>query len=111
MLKFGYAHITSYHTGKDSYSKRLYRDHYPRYHVYLKEVGDKLTFSLHIDQKQTSYQGSHAHAGEYDGPLVEQEINNLKSHIVAIIRGAEVATSTRQEEAEANTKSAWWKFW
>ncbi len=111
MQRFGYAHITSFHTGKDSYSKRLYRDHYPRFHVYLKEVGEQLTFSMHLDQKQASYQGNNMHSGEYDGPLVEQEIGALKQFIVSVVRAQEdkKAEALQQEQAKENKKS-WWKF-
>lgn len=110
MQRFGYAHLTSYHTGKDSYAKRIYREHYPRYHCYLKEDGDKLTFSLHIDQKQTSYKGYHAHAGEYDGPLVEAEIVNLKNFIVNLVGQARRASAASMPPSNAEeVKKPWWK--
>lgn len=110
MQRFGYARIVSYHTGKESYSKRIYRDHYPRFHVYLKEAGDQLTFSMHLDQKEVSYKGSHMHSGEYDGPLVEQEITALKQFIVDKVR--ERQQQVQQKENEASTeKKSFWKFW
>jgi len=36
----GYAHIHDRHSGHDSYVRRLTRDHYPRFHVYLKELDE-----------------------------------------------------------------------
>lgn len=110
MQRFGYARIVSHHTGKESYSKRLYREHYPRFHVYLKEAGDQLTFSMHLDQKEASYKGSHMHSGEYDGPLVEQEIGALKQFIVAMVQERQVQQA--QIEAQASEiKKPFWKFW
>ncbi|MEI8360619.1 MAG: hypothetical protein WCG01_00600 [bacterium] len=109
LQRFGYAHITSYHTGKDSYAKRVSRDHFPRYHCYIKEIGNQITFSLHIDQKQASYQGQSAHAGEYDGPLVEAEINNLKNHIVNMIQQVSNAKAAKQIVKDEK-KIPWWKF-
>lgn len=111
MQRFGYAHLVSHHTGKDSYAKRVYRDHYPRYHCYIKEQGDKVVFSLHVDQKQTSYAGSHAHAGEYDGSLVEAEIENLKHHIVGLVHQERSRVEEGQRvEQEKSKKIPWWKF-
>lgn len=49
------------------------RGRYPRFHAYASEEAGTARISLHLDQKQPSYRGTHAHAGEYDGPLVEQE--------------------------------------
>lgn len=113
MQRFGYARIVSYHTGKESYSKRLYREHYPRFHVYLKEAGEQLTFSLHLDQKQASYAGSHMHSGEYDGPLVEQEIANLKQFIVSVVKQGQIDQGVRSKEqrVELGSKKPWWKMW
>jgi hypothetical protein len=54
---------------------------WPRYHLYIKEQGDSLQLNLHVDQKADTrhYNPTSAHNGEYDGPLVEQEINRLQS--------------------------------
>jgi len=35
-------------------------------------------FNLHLDQKQPSYAGAHAHNAEYEGEIVEREIERLK---------------------------------
>ena len=80
--KASYAHIHSHHTGHDSYVRRLSRDHYPRLHMYIKLDEERIIFDLHLDQKKVSYQGSHAHNAEYDGEVVEQEINRIKGLIL-----------------------------
>jgi hypothetical protein len=80
--KASYAHIHSHHTGHDSYVRRLTRDYYPRLHMYIKLEGDQVIFDLHLDQKKVSYKGSHAHNAEYDGDIVEREINRIKGLIL-----------------------------
>ncbi len=51
---------------------------YPRFHLYLKTKGENLIFNLHLDQKRPIYKGSPAHAGEYDGEVVEKEVKRIK---------------------------------
>lgn len=51
----------------------LSQNAYPRFHIYVKEDNDNFVFNLHLDQKQPSYSGTHAHSGEYEGELVEAE--------------------------------------
>jgi len=77
-----FVHIHSYHTGQDSYVRCLTRDDYPRFHIYIKEEGERTIFDLHLDQKQVSYKGSHAHSAEYEGEVVQREINRIKSIIL-----------------------------
>lgn len=66
--------------GEVSYTRRLSGGgDYPRFHVYVnnEELGEVIEFSLHLDEKQPSYEGFTAHSGQYDGPLVEQERDRL----------------------------------
>jgi len=75
---------------------------YPRFHLYIKKDGETLIFNLHLDQKRpiypvrspsrqgrdgsrlgrlTSngvYKGLPAHQGEYEGELVEKEMERIK---------------------------------
>ena len=64
--------------GQTSYVRRVGGDAYPRYHCYVEQVGPRLVMNLHLDQKQPSYGGSAAHAGEYAGPIVEAEVARLR---------------------------------
>ncbi|HBF67142.1 MAG TPA: hypothetical protein DDW36_01815 [Candidatus Magasanikbacteria bacterium] len=79
MHSAGYHFHTDPVRGTESWSRRLSTDHYPRFHVYIHKISNHITFDLHLDQKKASYEGFHAHSGEYDGPLVEQELMRLKS--------------------------------
>ena len=66
--------------GELSFVRPFQRASYPRFHVYLeiKKEMNAITFGLHLDQKRPSYMGTHAHSGEYDGKLVEQETERIK---------------------------------
>jgi hypothetical protein len=55
------------------------RGGYPRFHVYLKTQGQDMVFSLHLDQKKPVYEGSHAHSGEYFGPIIDNEADRIKN--------------------------------
>ena len=63
--------------------RKLSVDHYPRFHVYARQQGDNYSFSLHLDQKQPSYQsrGVHDHNGEYFGPVVENEVDRIRGYL------------------------------
>ncbi len=80
LRRAGYGFIRDRQRGKESYVRRLTRDHYPRLHMYVSENGGKIIFDLHLDQKQVSYKGaSHMHNAEHDGEVVEGEIERLRS--------------------------------
>ena len=53
------------------------RGGYPRFHLYV-VIGQELSFDLHLDQKKPVYNTAHDHAAEYDGRLVEEEMNRIK---------------------------------
>lgn len=78
MGRAGYSVHFDPHSGNSSYVKRLARDYYPRFHVYLKQRGDQEFLNLHLDQKKASYPGASAHNAEYDGTLVLAEANRLE---------------------------------
>lgn len=79
MQRAGYA--THMGRGGLSYTRRLGGGNYPRFHVYSAEAGEVIEIDIHLDQKQPSYEGFHAHAGEYDGPLVERELERIKAFL------------------------------
>lgn len=64
-----------------SFVRQLLGRDYPRFHLYIKEGKDGFVFNLHLDQKKPSYEGSHAHSGEYEGDLVEKEAKRIKKTI------------------------------
>ncbi|MEK7570492.1 MAG: hypothetical protein AAB515_03595 [Patescibacteria group bacterium] len=72
-----------YHVERNgSFSRRAAEGQFPRYHVYAQIVGDTMRVDLHLDAKLVSYVGTNMHAGEYDGPLVETEIQRIQAAVV-----------------------------
>ncbi len=68
-----------YHAERNgSFAARVGGGQFPRYHVYADIEGENLVVNLHLDAKAPSYQGTSAHAGEYDGELVEREISRIQ---------------------------------
>lgn len=61
-----------------SFIRPLERNGYPRFHLYISGKDDELTFNLHLDQKKPIYKGAPAHAGEYEGKVVETEAERIK---------------------------------
>jgi hypothetical protein len=81
LRRAGYGYIRDRRSGQESFVRRLGSGFYPRLHMYAEEKDGKIIFNLHLDQKQPSYAGSHAHNAEYEGEAVEREIERLKQFI------------------------------
>lgn len=79
MRKIGYQPAYFQKPGETSIVRQITRADYPRFHLYIKNSGADFTFNLHLDQKKPSYEGSHAHSGDYDGPVVEGEAERIRS--------------------------------
>ena len=83
----GYGAHVDRRTHEKSYVRRLDRDLFPRFHVYVEDGGENWHLNLHLDQRAPMYQGVTAHSGEYDGAVVEREMTRIVQH---------VSTSTQQ---------------
>jgi hypothetical protein len=70
--------------GDMSFIKRVGYDEYPHYHIYVKIEGDNVIMNMHLDQKKPSYSGASAHNADYDGELVEREMERVKEVIKSI---------------------------
>ncbi|MFA6409965.1 MAG: hypothetical protein WCW26_00100 [Candidatus Buchananbacteria bacterium] len=107
LQRAGYTEINDYHTKKTSYVKRLSRDYYPRFHVYLETDKDnRQILNLHLDQKKPSYQGSSAHSGEYDSELVKNEA----AMIEGLIKNQMDNQAQKPVEQNLEKKGFWSKF-
>jgi len=80
----GYGQVVDRRTRQVSYARRLTRNLYPRFHVYIEEAGDNWSFNLHLDQRAPIYAGVTAHSGEYDGEVVETEGGRVKNLLSGI---------------------------
>lgn len=104
MRRLGYGE----HRGGDgqySYARRVSGAMFPRYHVYVEQKENGMTVSLHVDQKAPSYEGTHAHAGEYEGQLVEREMKWIASQIEKMKQAPVVAPE------EQKPKKRFWGLW
>jgi len=80
--KIGYKPTGNNENGEYSLAKELNNGYrYPRFHIYLKKDEDhnEYILSLHLDQKQPSYEHgkNHAHSGEYKGEVIEAEAERI----------------------------------
>ncbi len=72
--------------GKDeaefSFIRSFGRSGYPRFHLFVRfDKGKEPIFDLHLDQRKTVYMGARAHGAEYEGPLLEDEMERIKSFL------------------------------
>jgi hypothetical protein len=110
LRKAGYAPFTDPKTGKDSYVLRLTSDYYPRFHLYLSETNETITFNLHLDQKKPSYQNTaHKHSGDYDSPVIVKELDRLSRWIAldsgALPQEAPMPTKPKKSNKQPNKTS------
>ena len=96
----GYVIIDTTEKGEYNMVRKFSRDNYPRFHIYLGQKNGGWNFSLHLDQKKPVYEnsGSHAHNGEYFGPIIETERDRIKSAL---------ASSSYRADKEESHGSGW----
>lgn len=124
LRRAGYFPFRDPKSGEESFVCRLGADFYPRFHLYLAERGDVLTFSLHLDQKHASYGGSHLHNGEYEGEHIEQEMERIRGWIAHVQESASQERTTPARNApnleqprpalhapHDTSQKRWWQFW
>jgi len=100
----GYKYIEDRRHGTNSFVRRFGRNSYPRFHMYIEEESDKIIFNLHLDQKQPSYKGSHAHNAEYEGQIVQNEADRIKG-LIKEYSGPVEGVSSRKESIDDPLKS------
>lgn len=54
---------------------------YPRFHIYAKANAEIIVFNIHLDQKKPVYEGATAHGGDYEGEVVQDEVQRIKDAI------------------------------
>ncbi len=79
MRTIGYQPAYFQKPGEISIVRLVGRNDYPRFHLYIRQKGTDMNFSLHLDQKKPSYEGQTGHSGDYDGEVVEGEAQRIKS--------------------------------
>ena len=79
--RLGYHAIAETDRGELNCVRPLQGRDYPRFHIYLTETPEVLTFNIHLDQKKPSYEGSTAHGGDYESETVRDEVERIKEII------------------------------
>ena len=116
----GYSYYRDRRTGKDSFSRRLGSGFFPKLHMYVIEQNGKITFNLHLDQKQASYVGARMHNAEHDSEVVIDEIDRLKSLLnmnqndnkdVLEDKSSldKIGSGEYDKKAKSGLKKPWWK--
>lgn len=110
MRRAGYSYFRDPRTRQESYIRRLTRNFYPRLHCYVFDQGGMITFNIHLDQRLTRYEGQTAHAGEYESPIVREEMERLQ----AVFEKYRVNPDTNESFADIvggdGKKKKWWPF-
>ncbi|MBI5370153.1 hypothetical protein HZA85_03125 [Candidatus Uhrbacteria bacterium] len=71
-------------SGQISFIRRVTGERFPRYHAYAEDKNQGMQINLHVDQKEASYEGAHAHSGEYEGPIVQREMARLVQFVESL---------------------------
>lgn len=105
MRRLGYGEQRT-RAGQISFVKRVAGERFPRYHAYVEDMNGGIQVNLHVDQKEASYEGTSAHAGEYEGSVVEREM----SRIVQFVTGLKYVTSLPPQDSTPSTakKKGFW---
>lgn len=61
-----------------SFVRKLSSAAYPQFHLYVQESENGWELNLHLDQKRPTYHPERAHAGEYEGEVVEREAERIR---------------------------------
>lgn len=94
MRRVGYGEQRT-RSGQISYVRRVTGERFPRYHAYVEDVvGGGMQVNLHVDQKEASYEGTSAHAGEYEGPLVQREMDRIIQFVGSTKSTSQTPTTT-----------------
>lgn len=97
MRRLGYGEQVT-KRGQVSFVRRVSGERFPRYHAYVEDMDKGMIVNLHIDQKEASYEGTHAHAGEYEGPLVTREMERIIASVSQMSRMPEASSSSAPQK-------------
>lgn len=93
-----------------SYTKRIQGTNFPRYHAYVEDRNGGMQLNLHLDQKEASHGGGHAHSGEYNGPLVERENARIMALVKSLRVDTDLQTATDIRTTEKKTKGGFFNW-
>mgnify|MGYP001559137558 FL=1 len=107
LRKCGYIEIRNPHKDFEiSYARSLDPGRfYPRLHIYIEPDNNGIGISIHLDAKKPSYEGSSAHSGEYDSPLVKEESLRIQNLAKDFRQRHDMPVKTMGFSAE----KSWWR--
>ena len=73
----GYIRIFDKISQKESFTRKLTAEHYPRFHLYISENKNKIIFDLHLDQTKSRHKGQTAHNADYETVEVKNELTKI----------------------------------
>lgn len=106
LRKLGYGEQNKF-SGQTAFIKRTSSGDFPRYHAYVEDKDGGLQVNLHLDQKGASHEGTSAHSGEYEGPLVEQEMKYIVAWVNHWKQTELQPTQTVTPKKEEKKKGLW----
>lgn len=67
-------------TGELRFFRAFSSNPFPRFHIYaaINKSNKQFNATIHLDQKKPVYEGTAAHSGEYEGPLIEKEVERIQ---------------------------------
>jgi len=93
MRRLGYGeHIG--HGGQISFSRRLAGSDFPRFHAYVEDKNGGVQVNLHLDQKPSNLGSGAMHGGEYEGPMIQNEMDRL----IRVIRSMSTNKTVEPDE-------------
>lgn len=107
LRKCGYIEIQNPHKDFEiSYARSLDPGRfYPRFHVYLESAENGTGISIHLDAKKPSYEGSSAHSGEYDSPIVKDESTRIQS----LTKDFPLQAAGGKKSVGFSSEKSWWQ--
>lgn len=103
----GYFAIFDRKTQKGSFVRKITGERYPRFHLYLKEIGNEIIFDLHLDQSKNVYSGQKAHNADYESPEVKQELVRIFQEVKKFIPQEAGAETVVENKSEKNKHPNW----
>jgi hypothetical protein len=77
--EIGYTSNIYSQTTELNFVRIITKNNYPRFHIYIKKNEQDYLINLHIDQKKQSYKKNSIHTSEYNGKVIENEMQRIKS--------------------------------
>lgn len=102
MRRLGYGEQRA-RSGQISYVRRVSSERFPRFHVYVEDMGGGIQVNLHVDQKEATYEGAHAHSGEYEGSLVEREMAAIHAFVTSLKSTGSQTTEKKVVQSKKKT--------